>query len=157
MELINSITPHQWYLIGGLVASGVGAIGITEWVKRHHFKVKAEKLWTGFVFLNVTFWSFILTAVDALSSNLSQITHIGSLIPQVSPFVSHYAPTVTVVVLVLHTVASALFKWWTDRKQKKAFNIANLPDITPAVEAVSTPIPAQSFGTEAAQRNVIQL
>lgn len=159
-DLINSLTPQQWYLIGGLVAAGLGAIGITGWVKKHHYNVKAEKLWTGFVFINVTVWSFLLTAIDAVTANLGQITHITSLIPQIAPFVSRYAPTVTVVALLSHTVASAFYKWWVDRKNHVPITNTNLENLTPQVQAVTSPVtvsgqPSSSFGTASAGVDVI--
>jgi hypothetical protein len=159
-DLITSLTPQQWYLIGGLVAAGLGAIGITEWVKRHHFKVKAEKLWTGFVFINVTVWSFLLTAVDAISANIAQISHIGSLIPQVAPFVAHYAPMVTVIVVLLHTVVSVLYKWWVDRKNHVPISNVNMPDLSATVTAVTSTTtlsgnPSSSFGTASAGVDVV--
>lgn len=152
MELLASITPHQWYIIGGLLACIPGVIGIVEWVKAHHFKVKAEKLWSGFIVLNVAFWSFILTAVDALSNNLSQITHFGSLIPQIAPFVATWGPRVSVTALLVHSVASVLIGWWKDRQAKKPITNVNLPDFAPLVQATTststvTGQPSSSLGT----------
>lgn len=154
LNFINSLTLHQWFLIGGLLASIPGTIAITEWVKRHHVKVKTEKLWSGFVVLNVTVWSFLLTTADAISANLGQVTHIGSLIPQIAPFVAQYAPTVSIAALTVHTVATALSKWWADRKAKKPITNVNMPDLQAVAATEASPTfsqnPSPSFGTASA-------
>lgn len=144
IHIISSFTPQQWFLFGGLLASIPGTFAITEWVKRHHFKKNAEKLWSGFVVLNVAFWGTALAFVDALGANLSQITHIGSLIPQIAPFASTWGPRISIATLVIHSAASVLVKWWSDRKAHKPLVNPNLPDLTPAVEAVLTPVVASN-------------
>lgn len=166
IEILKTITPHQWFLIGGLVAAVAGAMGITEYVKRRHLRIKAEKLWTGFVFINVTVWSFLLTTADAILANIGQITHISSLVPAVSPFVSVWGPRVSIAVLLIHTIATVVKKWWVARKENKPLFADSLPSISnpnlqPAMATVSTTVSGMrnsSQGTEASGNpQIIQL
>lgn len=138
MELINSITPYQWYLIGAGIVSIAGTIGLTAWIARRHLRIKGEKLWSGFIVLNVFFWGHLLVLADALSTNLGQITHIGTLLPQIAPFISTWGPRVSMIALLTHIIASAVYKWWIDRKNKKPITNPNLPDLTAQVQAVTS-------------------
>lgn len=159
IEIINSFTPHQWFLFGGLVASIPGTYAIVEFVKARHYRKKAEELWSGFVVLNVLVWGSVLTFVDALITNFSQLSHIGSLIPAVTPWVSVWGPRVSATLLVIHIVATTLSKWWSDRKARKPISNINMPDLAAIAATEASPTvsgnPSSSMGTASAGVDVV--
>lgn len=161
LDFINSLTPQQWFLIGGLIATLPGTYAIVEFVKAHHFKKTAEELWSGFVVLNVLFWGNVLVFADAILNNAGQITHITSLVPSIIPFVSVWGPRITEALLVIHIVAMVLSKFWKDRQARKPITNVNVPDLGPLVQAVTsngTPsgLPSSSMGSAAAGVDVVQ-
>lgn len=154
LDVINFLTPHQWFIIGGVIATMAGAWGITALVKIRHFKKKAEKLWQGWVNLNVAIWPAVLVFIGAALANLDQMTSLLSLIPLAAPYAAQYGPVASVGLLTTHTVVTAIAKFWQARKANKPLfeNPAYVPLAAP-----------ESFGTEAAGRpapvteNLIQL
>ena len=70
-DVINFFSPHQWAVIGGFVAAALGTWGATALIKLRHLKKKGEKLWAGWVNLNVAVWGTLLTFVGALGAKVS--------------------------------------------------------------------------------------
>lgn len=159
MDFINSLTLHQYFLIGGLIATIPGTYAIVEAVKARHFKKTAEDLASRFVVLNVLFWGNLLVWVDAITNNLGQITHIGTLIPAISPFVATWAPIVTAVLLVLHIVAVTASGAFKDMQARKPITNVNMPDLASVAAREASPTvsgnPSSSFGTASAGVDVV--
>lgn len=145
LNFINFFSPEQWAIIGATLAAALGAWGITALVKIRHLRKKGEKLWAGWVNLNVVVWPTLLTFIGAAVASLDQATSILSLIPLAAPYASEYGPKASIFLLTTHTIVSALSKFWADRKTNKPF--AN-PTYTPPVEAVTmSGLPSSSMGT----------
>jgi hypothetical protein len=152
LDVINFFTPEQWAVIGGLIATATATWGITALVKIRHFKKEGEKLWQGWVNLNVAVWPVVLTFVGAALANLHQMTGLFSLIPIAAPYAAKYGPTVTVALLTTHTVVTAIAKFWQDRKVGTPISNVNY---TPPVLTQSSSMGVQSAGVPKEQ--LIQL
>lgn len=146
LDVINFFSPHQWAVIGGFIAAALGTWGATALVKMRHLKKKGEKLWGGWVNLNVAVWGTLLTFVGAVLASLDQATGLLSVIPVAAPYAAKYGPSVSIFVLTAHTVITAVAKFWQARKAGEPISNVNYQP--------------QSFGTEAAgvpRENLIQL
>lgn len=135
-QFIQGIPGHEWY-IAGLI---VGSIPVTVWVvnlvKKHHVKQTAEKLKSEFIVLNVAFWSFILTALTFLLA-------IGPHIANFFPYLTLHWPQIASGAIAFHAVATAVKKWWTDRKNNKPLVDLNTTDETS--QTVPAPEPQKNI------------
>lgn len=143
LDYINSIPPHAWYVLGTMLASSGVVVGIIAWTKRHHLKKTAESLASHFIALNVVFWSTVTTVLSFVLTN-------GATFGSFLPYLGTHMPQIIAISTVLYQVAKPSLAWWKSRKDGKPITNPNLPNLTPAVEAVNTAVPAQSFGTVSA-------
>ena len=162
-NVINFLTPQQGAVIGGVIAAMLGTWGITALVKIRHFKKKGEKLWTGWVAFNVGFWGTALTFIEAAVASFDQVTGVLGVIPAAAPYALHYGPIASMYLLLVHTVISAVAKWWQARRDGKPLFAESLPEISnpnlqPAMETVSTTVSGMRSSSQGTESNgVIQL
>lgn len=153
LNVINFFSPEQWAWFGGAVAVAVGTWGITALVKIRHFRKQGEKLWQGYVNLNVAFWPVVLTFIGAALANLDQMTSLLSLIPIAAPYAAQYGPGISVTLLTTHTVVTAIAKFWMARKANRP--LSEHPFLNPTYVAPTlSGQPSSSMGTEATARPV---
>lgn len=125
LDVITFFTPAQWGIIGGVLATMLGTWGIVAVVKIRHLRKEGEKLWAGWVNLNVAVWPLVLSFVGAAVANIDQMTGLLSLIPIAAPYALEYGPRASVFLLTTHTVVTAVSKFWLDRKAEQPEAISN--------------------------------
>jgi hypothetical protein len=132
LDYLTAVPGESWYVLGSILGSSSLVIGVVAWIKRRNLKKYGEALRTQFIALNVVFWSTISTVVSFILTN-------GTTFASFLPFLGTHMPQIIALSTVLYQISKPLKEWWTDRKNNKP--IANhLPDLTPAVEAVTTPV-----------------
>lgn len=141
LNVINFFTPEQWAVGGSVIATALGGWGIIALIKARHLRKKGEKLWAGWVNLNVAFWPLLLSFVGAALANLEQMTSVLSLIPVSSSYALNYGPKASIILVTVHTVATAVSKFWLSQRKDK-------PVVEVQPETVTST--SQSFGTASA-------
>ncbi len=126
----GNLSAENWYVLGTVVGSIFATIGITAWIKRKYLQKNAKKLASEFIVLNVAFWSFLLVVADFV---ITQGTAYGALLP----FVSVHWAQISSGAIAVHAIATALKKWWQERKENKPLTI---PTLTPVIDQPIPPV-----------------
>lgn len=105
-------TAEDFYILGTVIGSVLVTIGVVAWIKRKYLAMNGKKLASEFIVLNVAFFGFLLTVTDFI---VTQGTAFGSLLP----FISVHWAQISSGAIATHAVATALHKWWKDRKDNK--------------------------------------
>jgi len=132
LDYINSVPGHSWYVAGSLVTASGLTFLIVNFIKGHHYKVKAEELGKKFIAANLAFWGVVTTAAAFLVTN-------GANLAAFAPFAKDYIPTVPVVAGAIYRFGGnsaykaivAKLHAWTDKKPA--------PVVTPVVEPPVAP------------------
>lgn len=136
-------TAEDFYLLGTIIGSLIALIGLVAWIKRKYLQKNGRKLASEFIVLNVAFFGFLLTITDFL---ITQGTAFAGLLP----FVNVHWAQISAGAIAVHAVATALHKWWKDRKDGVPLTADNLIDgivdiktatLPTGVEKVKQPIP----------------
>lgn len=150
-DWVTAIPAHQWYIFGTVVASIPVVIGIVEWVKNHHFNVKAQELETHFIYLNIAFWATVMTCADFVITN-------GSHFATFLPFLAKYMPVITAAAPAIYSFAKAANSWFSAHKKPSfASQLPDLPqdpNLGKLVQEVTTPVPQVTSTTTAPPTDV---
>lgn len=149
LDWFNAIPGHSWYVFGISLASIPALILIVNWRKWKHLKKWGEEMAGHVVAFNIIFWGFIV-AVSGFIATYGP--HFALLLP----YLGHWGTFITGSAPLLYIFAKDTRQWWLDRKAKKALDTSTLPNLTPLVEAVQSPVtvsgqPSSSMGSSATQ------
>jgi hypothetical protein len=145
---INGIPPHSWYVLGTVIAAIFATIGITEWTKRHHFKVKSQELASHFIALNLVVWSTVMTAASFILTN-------GSAWGTFLPFINEHMAQILAGATTVYTFSKATYNWF---KAHKGITNVNTPDLATSAATEASPTISglsSSLGTQAAGIDVV--
>lgn len=137
----GGLTAEDWQVAGTIAGSILVTVGLVAWIKRQYLRKNARKLASEFIVLNVAFFGFLLTVTDFI---VTQGTAFGSLLP----FLNTHWAQISGGAIAVHSVATALHKFWKDRKDGKPLVADELIDgiVDKPIErpAITAPIPPVS-------------
>lgn len=133
---LGARTAEDLYVFGTVVGSILVTIGVVAWIKRSYLRKNAHKLASEFIVLNVAFWSFLLSVSGFI---VTQGAAFGSLLPWIG---THW-PQISSGAIATHAVATALHKWWRDRRDGKPIVTDELID--GIVDLTATPAQKKSI------------
>jgi hypothetical protein len=149
---ITNVPPHSWYALGVTLASIPVVIGITQYVKNHHFKAKEQELASHFIALNLVFWSTLAASADFIVTN-------GTNFAPFLPFLHTQMPTLIAGASTVYALSKGIYGWFKSRQSVSSIDNVNKPDleVVAATEASTTVTgkPSSSFGTASAGVDVV--
>lgn len=138
----TNLTAEDFYVFGVILGSILATIGVTAWIKRSYLRRNAKKLASEFIVLNVTFWGFLTTVASFVLTQGPTFVHLA-------PWLAQHWAQISGGAIAIHAVATALKKWYQDRKDNKPLTVpeVSLPTAThdtpqqdPAVPKVTSDI-----------------
>lgn len=149
---IQNVPAHSWYALGVTLATIPLVIGITQWIKKHHFKAKEEELASHFIALNLVFWSALAASADFIVTN-------GSNFAPFLPFLHTQLPTLIAGASTVYALSKGVYGWFKSRQTASGISNVNKPDLaTVAATEAGTTVsgqPSASFGSAAAGVDVV--
>lgn len=147
IDWINAIPGKEWYALGITLASIPAVIGIIAWIKARHYKLKAEELANHFVYINLIFWSTVMTVADWVLTN-------GHSFATFLPYLNAHWTQIAFYSSATYTFAKAAKGFMDSRKQAKKPFANTLPDLQPLVEQVNTPVVTEPTASTEPPKNV---
>lgn len=151
-DYIAAVPNSSWQALGVLLGGSALVSGIIAWYNRHRVKQGLDRLEKHVVNTLV----IILSSVVSFTGWI--VVNGGTLGNFLGPWATH-AVQIIGISTVIYNFSRPTLQWFKDRQAGKAISNPNLPNLTPAVQAVTSSStvsgqPSSSMGSTSAGQTI---